>query len=131
MTETQQSELQSSNDETTQNITNDNESLFDNEATNSPLVTATTNQPTTLAGLPERKVPLSSPIDDGSVEMLYNEAIKLENIDESAVFDLIDSVGRGGKFVPNEDVSRAVKTYLPKKGEFIQLPLGRNSESVS
>jgi hypothetical protein len=84
-------------------------------------------------GLPVRNIPLSSPSTDDAIEMVHKDAVKLESVKADVVFETVDSAGRGSgpRFIANTDPNRAVKTYLPKKGEFAILPIGRNSDKVS
>lgn len=83
--------------------------------------------------LPIRAIPLTPQSTDDSIEQIYKDAVKLENPNLDVVFEEVDSAGRGGgpRFVPNLDPNRAIKTYLPKKGEFAILPIGRNSDKPS
>ena len=94
----------------------------------------TTNQLNPISEeLPIRKIPLNHNMLDDAIEMSYGDALKFDFINEDAVFETVDSVGRGSgsRFVPNCDLTRAVKTYQPKNGTFIILPIGRNSDKVS
>lgn len=83
--------------------------------------------------LPVRNIPLNHQSDDDAPVMLHRDAVKLDNVIEDVVFEVADSAGRGGgaRFLANTDPNRPVKTYLPKKGELVILPIGRNSDKVS
>ncbi len=82
--------------------------------------------------LPVRNIPLNHQTD-GGIEMPYLDAAKFDFINENVVFETVDSAGRGSgsRFVANTDLTRAVKTYQPKNGTFIILPIGRNSDKAS
>ncbi|OFY85362.1 MAG: hypothetical protein A3F72_03605 [Bacteroidetes bacterium RIFCSPLOWO2_12_FULL_35_15] len=115
------------------------ESIVDADATKlsedakGETLTAAESVTSSLEKLPVRAIPLTSQVSDDSIEELYKDAVHLDNPNLDAVFEEIESSGRGGgaRFVPNVDPNRVIKTYQPRKGEFIILPIGRNSDKPS
>ena len=126
----------------------ENNTLVENKAPESPAtdrnalinnvqevnaISVATNQINPISEeLPVRKIPLNQSFDD-AIEMSYSDAVKLEFINEGVIFETEDSAGRGSgtRFVAKTDLARAVKTYSAKNGNYVILPIGRNSDKVS